>query len=160
MWIILCNRKIFRCFSISFSSKTPLLDLTLIILKIKTFFLSFIFLGGKFKAAKNKSKNIFKLLQDCVGISCHRICKEFLWRYFPRMLDFSQKQNKQTLPEFASMPTKQLSQVEVGNDIVMYFLLSFISNLDFKSLFCAYWSEMSIPRNLHKYSQFCFFVFF
>ena len=33
------------------------------------------------------------------------------------------------------MSTKQWFQVEVGNEIVMYLLLSFISNLDFKSLF-------------------------
>ena len=30
------------------------------------------------------------------------------------------------------MPTKQWLQVEVDNEIVMYLLLSFISNLDFK----------------------------
>ena len=33
------------------------------------------------------------------------------------------------------MPTKQWLQVEVDNEIVMYLLLSFISNLDFKPLF-------------------------
>ena len=34
------------------------------------------------------------------------------------------------------MPMKQWSQVEVGNEIVMYFLLThFISSLDFKPLF-------------------------
>ena len=33
------------------------------------------------------------------------------------------------------MPTKQWLQVEVDNEIVMHFLLSFISNLDFKPLF-------------------------
>ena len=33
------------------------------------------------------------------------------------------------------MPTKQWLQVEVGNEIVMYLLLSFISSLDFKPLF-------------------------
>ena len=33
------------------------------------------------------------------------------------------------------MPMKQWSQVEVVNEIVMYFLLSFISNLDSKPLF-------------------------
>ena len=33
------------------------------------------------------------------------------------------------------MPTKQWLQVEVGSEIVMHFLLSFISNLDFKALF-------------------------
>ena len=32
------------------------------------------------------------------------------------------------------MPTKQWLQVEAGNEIVMYFLYSFISSLDFKSL--------------------------
>ena len=33
------------------------------------------------------------------------------------------------------MPTKQWFQVEVGNDNVMHFLFSFISNLDLKALF-------------------------
>ena len=33
------------------------------------------------------------------------------------------------------MPSKQWLQVEVGNEIVMYLLLSFVSNLDFKPLF-------------------------
>ena len=33
------------------------------------------------------------------------------------------------------MPTKQWLQVEAGNEIVMYLLLSFISSLDFKLLF-------------------------
>ena len=33
------------------------------------------------------------------------------------------------------MPTKQWLQVEAGNEIVMYLLLSFISSLDFKPLF-------------------------
>ena len=56
---------------------------------------------------------------------------------------------KQTLPEFASMSTKQWLQVEVLNEIVMYLLLSLISNLDFKLLFMpieassgsVYWSK-------------------
>ena len=39
-----------------------------------------------------------------------------------------------TLPEFSSMPTKQWLQVEVGNEIVMHFLLSLISDIDFKPL--------------------------
>ena len=33
------------------------------------------------------------------------------------------------------MPSKQRLQIEVGNEIVMHILLSFISNLDFKPLF-------------------------
>ena len=35
----------------------------------------------------------------------------------------------------ASIPTKQRLQVKVDNEIVMHFLLSFLSNLDFKPLF-------------------------
>ena len=35
------------------------------------------------------------------------------------------------------MPTKQWLQIEAGNEIVMYFLYSYISSLDFKSLFVA-----------------------
>ena len=73
MWIILCKWKIFR-FSISFSSKARLSNLTLIIIRIKNVFsyarlFSFflVFLGGKFKAAENKSKNIFKLVTGLRG---------------------------------------------------------------------------------------------
>ena len=40
--------------------------------------------------------------------------------------------NIQTLPELPSMPTKKWFPYEVGNEIVMKFLLSFISSLDFK----------------------------
>ena len=39
------------------------------------------------------------------------------------------------LLEFASIPTKQWFPIEVGNEIGMYFLLFFVSNLDFKPLF-------------------------
>ena len=36
---------------------------------------------------------------------------------------------------FASIPTKQWLQVKLGNEIVIHFLLSFISSLDFKPSF-------------------------
>ena len=42
----------------------------------------------------------------------------------------------ETFREFASMPTKQLLQVKISHDIAMYFLLFFISSLDFKSCSC------------------------
>ena len=41
---------------------------------------------------------------------------------------------KHNFAQFASMPTKQWLPIEVGNEIVMHFLLSFISSLDFKSI--------------------------
>ena len=44
---------------------------------------------------------------------------------------------KYTLLGFASMPQKQWLQVEVVNEIVMHFLLSFISSLDLKPLFVS-----------------------
>ena len=50
-------------------------------------------------------------------------------------VSFSHQIYRHFCVEFASMPTKQGLQVEVDNEIVMYFLLSLVSNLDFKPLF-------------------------
>ena len=43
------------------------------------------------------------------------------------------------------MLTKQWLQVEVDNEIVMHFLLSFISNLDFKPLFLPIEGNLEVP---------------
>ena len=54
---------------------------------------------------------------------------------------------------FASMPGKQWLQVEVGNEIVMPLLLSFISNLDFKPLFVPIEANSGSVYNSVKYPE-------
>ena len=51
-----------------------------------------------------------------------------------------------TLPKFTSMPTKQWFQGEVGNEIVMHFLLSFIPNLNTSQIYFNVHKTMAPSR--------------